>query len=368
VNGARVASSGSVINHFEISNYPNQQLLPDLAFNGQNYLAVWTDRRSEVGHIYYTRIAPSGTVLNAAGIKLSGRDSSDFYSNATVASNHNNYLVSWLGARYWGNILLFSLISNTGIISDTIPKQLSSDSLLLTADVSVSDGNNYIVVWTSEAPETIGMDLYFRRVSANGIILDSLPILIARSSSGIFEPEIAFGGGYYFVVWNSLDEVWGCRIRPDGTVLDLNGFRICADDGQQIDPAVASDGHRFLVTWTDGRSENYDIYAAFVDSAGNVGLEENLTMPAQNSLLLDISPIPFNNKIRIKCNYPSQNNFSLSIYDVRGKLVKSFINPYRNDIIWDGKDNQGYALPNGTYFCRLGSGSNAITKRIVKLK
>jgi hypothetical protein len=363
-----VASNGTVPNHFVISAYPNEQSTPDLAFNGQNYLAVWSDRRDEVSHIYYTRINQSGTILNPAGIKLSGHDSSDYYSNGVVASNGNNYLVSYLGASSNGTVALFSMINSAGSVVDTIPVSICGDTFFLMQIITASDGQGYLVAWTDYLRDTTGIDLNFQRVAADGQVLDVLPRHLAYNYSGINNVNIAYGGGCYLAVWDDMDNIWGARIRPDGTVLDPNGFHICADDGQQFEPSVASDGHRFLVSWTDGRTGNYDIYATFVDSAAHVGVAENLTSPVSDHLSLDISPIPFNNQVRIKFNYPLQNNFSLNIYDITGKLVKFFPPGFQNNIIWDGKDNQGNILPDGAYFCRLHTKNQIITKRIIKLE
>jgi len=368
VKGARVASNGNVLNHITISDYPNSQSLPDVAFNGQDYLAVWTDNRDDVSHIYYTRINQGGIVLNPIGIKLSGTDSSNYYSNGVVASNGNNYLVSYIGNRLSGITALFSIINSSGIIVDTMPVELCDDTFLLMEITSVSNGQEYLIAWTNLLRDTIGVDLYFRRVSADGQLLDASPQHVAYNYWGINDINIAFGGGCYLAVWDDNDNIWGVRIQPDGTVLDPNGFLICSDSGQQVDPAVTSDGHRSLVTWTDGRTGNYDIYATFVDSAGNVGLAENLTNPVTNRLSFDVSPSPFNKEIKIKFNYPLQNISSLNIYDITGKLVKSFANPLHDNVVWNGKDNQGHVVPDGTYFCRLSISSGAVTKKILKLK
>jgi hypothetical protein len=367
-----VAPTGTIIDTFNINTSYSDQLQPDLAFNNQNYLVVWEDRRVVPSQIFYTIVTTNGMVQNDTGIKLSGNDSSDYYWSPATASNGDRYLIAWLGTRLSGDVILASRIDSGGTILDAMPISLTDDTLLRNRVNAASDGENFLVCWTGETPDTVGMDLYFRRISADGTILDSLPILVARNHWGIYEQSITYGGGCYFIVWNRDEDIYGCRILPDGTVLDSGGFVICADQGQQLDPAVASDGHRFLVTWTDGRSGNYDIYATFVDSAGSVGLEENNSATIINPMPVDILPVPFTNKINIKFNLPGQNNIELNIYDVFGRLVKSFTNPqspsHNNNIIWDGTDSKDFALPNGTYFCRLRADSISVTKRIVKIK
>jgi hypothetical protein len=95
------------------------------------------------------------------------------------------------------------------------------------------------------------------------------------------QPAVAANGEIYLVVWadqrdfndNEWD-VYAARVTPAGKVLDPNGIRICALAGIQYYPAVASDGHDFLVVWTDGRNQynasEFDTYGARVTAEGVV--------------------------------------------------------------------------------------------------
>jgi hypothetical protein len=370
-----VASNSSVIETFNISSYINDQLQPEIAFNNSNYLVTWDDRRNTGGQIYYSRVTPSGTVLNDTGVRLSGIDSSDYYASPAVAASGNQYLIAWRGIRLSGDIILASRIDNAGVIIDTTPIELSGDTMYANQIAMAGCENNYLVTWTSEVPDTTGLGLYFKRISPQGEILDSAPRMIAWHYFGIYEQAVAYGGGCYLVVWGNNDDVYGCRILADGTVLDSGGFAICAESQQQIDPAVASDGHRFLVTWTDSRSGDYDIYGVFIDSLANVGIEENNLAVTNINIPVDISPIPFKDKVNIRFNIPGQNNIDIRIYNASGRLVNTLnvnaVSGQRlavSNITWDGKDNHGKILPAGIYFCRISTGLVSVTKRIVKLK
>ncbi len=341
-----------------------------MAFNGDNFLATWTDKRDDISHIFYTTINQNGTVLNPVGTKLSGKDSSDFYSNSVTASNGNNYLVSYIGANSVGTVGLLSMIDSAGIIIDTIPYAICDDTMLLLEMTAASDGQEYLIALTNLLRGASGIDLYFQRVSNRGHLLDLTLRHIAYNYSGIFDINVAFGGGIYLVAWSDNDNIWGSRIKPDGTLLDPGGFLICSDSGQQIDPSIASDGHRFLVTWTDSRNGNYDIYATFVDSAGNVGLAENMTNPMPGRLSFNVSPNPFNKETRIKLNYPLSNNISVGIYDIAGKLVKSFdvsggVRSANSEYIWDGKDSQGKKLPAGVYIINIKNSEFSASQKII---
>ncbi|WP_044185974.1 hypothetical protein [Hyalangium minutum] len=96
---------------------------------------------------------------------------------------------------------------------------------------------------------------------------DFKPAALAR-----FGPDVAFGGGKFFVVWNDIREggVFGTRVKPDGTILDPEGIRInisdASDDEAIREPAIAYNGTHFFVVW-----ESFDgVRAVRVKPDGNV--------------------------------------------------------------------------------------------------
>ncbi|MEO0228147.1 MAG: clostripain-related cysteine peptidase [candidate division WOR-3 bacterium] len=105
------------------------------------------------------------------------------------------------------------------------------------------------------------------------------------------------------------------------------------------------------------------------------------------NLKLLVYPNPFKNHCVIKFQIPStksqipnnstfrnpQSEISLKIYDVAGRVVKSF-NPescilnHTSGIIWSGNDDLGRRLPAGVYFVRLESGDYKQIEKVVLLK
>ncbi|MCK9996601.1 MAG: hypothetical protein KAH56_10045, partial [Candidatus Krumholzibacteria bacterium] len=66
-------------------------------------------------------------------------------------------------------------------------------------------------------------------------------------------------------------------------------------------------------------------------------------------------PNPFNPSTTIKYSLPRAGHFKLSVFNVRGQLVKTLIDGPRpagedQTIVWDGADNLGSAAASGVYF------------------
>ncbi|MEO0185741.1 MAG: hypothetical protein ABIL20_08100 [candidate division WOR-3 bacterium] len=68
-------------------------------------------------------------------------------------------------------------------------------------------------------------------------------------------PCAAYANSQYYVFWTDYRNypqyaLYGARISPTGTVIDLNGKFLFQDSC--FTPAVAYDGSNFLVVWRDG--------------------------------------------------------------------------------------------------------------------
>ena len=66
-------------------------------------------------------------------------------------------------------------------------------------------------------------------------------------------------------------------------------------------------------------------------------------------------PNPFNPTTTVSYSLPRAGHLKLSIYNVRGQLVKTLIDDHRpaganQTVVWDGKDNLGSAAASGVYF------------------
>jgi hypothetical protein len=81
-------------------------------------------------------------------------------------------------------------------------------------------------------------------------------------------------------------------------------------------------------------------------------------------------PNPFNAGTVIKVDLPSQSDYSLTIYNVAGQVVRNFSGSGLGtiDVAWDGQSSNGSSVASGMYFYRVVAGEFQATKKMVLLK
>ncbi|KQC05002.1 MAG: hypothetical protein APR54_08555, partial [Candidatus Cloacimonas sp. SDB] len=91
-----------------------------------------------------------------------------------------------------------------------------------------------------------------------------------------------------------------------------------------------------------------------------------------DNLLFQNYPNPFNPETEISYQVSGVSKVSLSIYDIKGRLIKTLLDNIEqsgnHSVIWSGKDNDNNPVCSGIYFSRLQVGNKILTKRMVLLK
>jgi len=111
IMGVRVSPSGSLVGSpITISNAPNGQSSPSVAFDGSNYLVVWLDMRNQTTvtgipypDVYGARVSTAGVLLDgpsaSGGFQINGGGTLGRESSH-VAFTGSEYLVTWNSAGY----------------------------------------------------------------------------------------------------------------------------------------------------------------------------------------------------------------------------------------------------------------------------
>jgi hypothetical protein len=279
IYGARVSAEGSVLDRrgIPISTAKHGQDRPNVAFDGSNYLVVWTDDRSkgrrdafERPDVYGARVTEAGVVLDRAGIRIS--TARGYQGDPSVAFDGSNFLVVWSDDRAPGLDIYGARVSRTGAVLDRRGFTISKARNEQTSPGVAFDGTNYFVVWEDSRSDS--EDIVGARITTERKVLDPRGLWISRGGGLLGRPRVAFGARNYLVTWSkwrgSQTDVYGARLRPDGIVLDPGGLPISVARSVQAEPKIAFDGTNFLVAWDDGRGKTPDIYATRVSETGSV--------------------------------------------------------------------------------------------------
>ncbi|WP_437784629.1 hypothetical protein [Sorangium sp. So ce1097] len=315
----RVNADGQLVgSQFQVS--PGGGVYPDVAFDGTNYVAVWSD----FFNTSLARVSPAGAVLDPSGVLVGpslGLPLETPFNNPAVASaGEGSSLVVWSDGRIWGR-----RVDSQGALLDPTPFAISppltgDEPADKHTDVAFLSGS-YFVAWTRRdglyGPQSMGaarvdpagtvldpagilvadkveVDSYFYgtsvgsdgtnavvlfgvsvysdgfnvlgtfrvRVDAGATVLDTAPVLLAP---GAIEADMTVAPSPSLAtstVWDVNDGppmntfIAATRVDPMGATLDVPGIVVSKSANAQITPDVSFDGTNFLLVWTDTR--DYD--------------------------------------------------------------------------------------------------------------
>jgi len=231
-------------------NSSDYQGMPAIAFDGTNYLIVWEDDHSGNVNICGTFVDQSGRVLNSYGINIT--NSSDDHFTPDIAFDGTNYLVVWSEDRNGNQDIIGTRINTEGVILDPQGIQISAAPENQMKPAITFGGAYYFVAW-GELEDT---HIYGTRISPSGIVQDSLGINISDSvgtASWLFEIVLACDDTNYLVSWyKKFDGYYGSRVNQKGEVIDTIEIYTCANPGGGcmagpcIGASLAFDGDNYL--------------------------------------------------------------------------------------------------------------------------
>jgi len=145
-------------------------------------------------------------------------------------------------------------ISSEGRVIDSVGVFIHGDiaedpDRLYYSDIALTtSGNNSLILgswWPSVGGPSAGIT--GRRIARNMRVLDSIPIEVSTSGS----PFLAtFGGGYYFVVWDASNSLYGRRITEGGVLVDSQPLFLYTSQ-EPLGFQLTSDGNNYLLVTTE---------------------------------------------------------------------------------------------------------------------
>jgi hypothetical protein len=222
-----------------------------------------------------------------------------------------------------------------------------------------------IVGWTDLR---VGVPLrgYAQRVDSMGVRqwspADGITLCAADSAQSSFAVVPDKVGGAIFA-WTdargagSDNEIRAQAVSAAGALRwNPLGVAVCATTGPRTLASAMVDGYGgAYLAWEDKRSGNYDVYAFRITSVGT-GVESP-SVPATTVRLFPARPNPFNPHTTLEFSLETPSDFTLSIHDVQGRLVRRVAAGWRSagrhTFTWDGRSDQGSECGSGTYYAAL---------------
>jgi len=277
----RVLGTGAAVDTTDVtvSMAYNAQYYPAAAYDGTNYLLVWSDSRNWAStgwDIYGARVSTTGTLLDASGILICNAGGTQSYPD--VGFDGTNYMVVWEDRRPGSSVadVFGGRLTKAGALLDNQGFQLTGQVYEQRFPRLAFDNlGTYLVVWQDHRNSSSnGTDIYGTRVRASdGFVYEQLSgIPISTQTASETEPAVAFDGNTFAVVWSdgrtsaSAPDIYGARVNLSGQVLDPTGKAISTAASSQLSPDITFTGAQYLVAWQDSRTSanGYDLYGTYL--------------------------------------------------------------------------------------------------------
>ncbi len=192
------------------------------------------------------RMDRNGDLLDSAPVVLSYGTASQ--TGADVASDGENFLAVWTETGRDSIARAYSIraarFTADGTLQDSSPVRLGSSSRFQPA--VAFGGGCYLAAWYDDRA------MWAKRITPAGVALDSVPLRMPGPDRARYFPDVAFGDSFFLVAWGGDAGLQGCRVTPTGALLDTTPLRLTVDDMHQPSfPQVAFDGTNFLVARRD---------------------------------------------------------------------------------------------------------------------
>ncbi|MGB5847067.1 MAG: T9SS type A sorting domain-containing protein, partial [Ignavibacteriaceae bacterium] len=242
------------------------------------------------------------------------------------------------------------------------------------SSISTDGSGNFVITWGDW--RNGDSDIYAQRYSSDGSTLGTnFKVNDDQGSEYQREPSISTdGSGNFVITWtddrNGDLDIYAQRYSSDGSALGNNYMATNISDSVQEGSNVKLWNGRIYNAWVDNRaaSTGYDIWANVLGWNNPVGVEDEETLEIPSAFSLDQNyPNPFNPSTNIRYSIPQSSNVVIKVFDILGNEIETLVNEEKAvgtyEITWYAEN-----LPSGVYFYQLRGGSFVETKKMVLMK
>ncbi len=230
-----------------------------LCASGDSVYAVFTDDRTGVFQVYFTRSLDAGTTWDTA-VCLTG-DSANVFYPALAVSGTTVHLAWTTGSNL---TIKYRRSTNAGTTWSDEDTLVASPAGLGDASLA-AEGNSVGIAWGDERDGNRNGEVYLKRSSDGGSTWGPDTRLTVRPDTSDKEPCLAIAGSAWHLAWTQSDwanfhtRAWYQR-STDGGASWLTPSPLTSDTTSQNQPEVAAVGPNVHVCWWDGRPGGYGIH------------------------------------------------------------------------------------------------------------
>jgi hypothetical protein len=245
VQSRMVSISGSLDAVRDVSSRTTNEEAPSVGASNSTFFVAWQDNRNGALDIYGTRM-DGGTPNDSAGLPLGTSPTPDYAPD--VAGNNNGFLIAFQhDFSSTDPDIYVQRVDRAGIVLTAATGLPIVTALDRQRRPSVaSDGSQWLVAFEDESTTGSNVfDISAVRVSSTGVSSGVFPIV--TNGADQLQPSVAFRGVFLVVWWDrrsgpDFSDIYAARVQGNGTVKDPNGFAVAATTSQEDFPAVSAGG------------------------------------------------------------------------------------------------------------------------------
>jgi len=250
----RVTPSLDTINSLPVKADAGVEREPDIAFDGMNYVVVWSE--GELGSMHTVRAARvtmQGAVLDS-GIPF-GKDSY-FEYRPGIAFGDGRLLAVWYTYAEPFGVFARFLNNQAHPEGDAFEITTSPTGHFYEPDIAFA-GGRFLVVW-NEQTSYAGDEVFGQVVDSTGTLInDVIPIGVGPGYQS--KPRVA-GGDVFLTIWDQNGRIYGRRISVDGQLLGANFEISDTTTGDRSSADIAFGSDNCLAVWMQYNNNSYDIF------------------------------------------------------------------------------------------------------------
>jgi hypothetical protein len=355
----------------------SEQSYKETLKSGKTFERNLTSNKYTEPDIYARRFLSDGTPLGG-NFKVNDDSLLAIQDNASISLNTNgNFVIAWQDERNGDWDIYFQRYNSDGIpLGNNSRVEDSTESEYQWGPaISSDEEGNFIITWQDR--RNVDFDINAQRYLSDGTAIggnfkvNDDSVIVYHSSPDISVDDI----GRFIITWtdsrNDNQDIFAQRFLSNGTAYGNNFQLTNMSNGSQLLPTVATMNNKIFTAWQDNRSgqTGYDIWTNVLDwdDIVSAGINNPSDTPL-GYLLYQNYPNPFNPSTVICYRLPVISRVSLKVYDILGREVATLVDEekpagnYEVEFFAKG----GYA--SGIYFYQLRAGSFIETKKMLLLK